>query len=487
MTDLLASSSHSDRSQTISSQTQKPIKSLSTSVVNDDEKYESDHASSDKVSVQVSKPKQLSSSSLPADDSKDQEVASDSAYALAPETEQADDASYSQLQSTKQDDSIDYVADVYPEYYSQEMESALVNVRKLASFQQEVLVNSICDTFSSFNGREPSINDLSAIFERIQSQLASEASVALAESEEASAEDAADSDYDEFNVSDRVQASKDLSEDYEVSYIDESDLESDDPDDADYNPSNFADLNQATVDEQEDIFDSAEPLLLDDTFAEEVSEEDTIDGINFDTQYFDAIKSVQLQAKSDAESIIENVFSEYSDEYTEDTLAEIVATSFAGLASYELDEIAEEEEDDESKQSELESSDVDDSEYVDSDVLASEMELALSNVRKLASFQQEEFIVKISDLYSLYNGSAPSAYDLAEIFSGIKQEFADEAVDEILEDVDADLVSEDEEGSEEDGASDSDYDPSNESDLKQASIDEEEDYSSAEEADAGIS
>jgi len=487
MTDLLASSSHSDRSQTISSQTQKPIKSLSTSVVNDDEKYESDHASSDKVSVQVSKPKQLSSSSLPADDSKDQEVASDSAYALAPETEQADDASYSQLQSTKQDDSIDYVADVYPEYYSQEMESALVNVRKLASFQQEVLVNSICDTFSSFNGREPSINDLSAIFERIQSQLASEASVALAESEEASAEDAADSDYDEFNVSDRVQASKDLSEDYEVSYIDESDLESDDPDDADYNPSNFADLNQATVDEQEDIFDSAEPLLLDDTFAEEVSEEDTIDGINFDTQYFDAIKSVQLQAKSDATSIIENVFSDYSDEYTEDALAEIVATSFAGLASYELDEIAEEEEDDESKQSELESSEVDDSEYVDSDVLASEMELALSNVRKLASFQQEEFIVKISDLYSLYNGSAPSVYDLAEIFSGIKQEFADEAVDEILEDVDADLVSEDEEGSEEDGASDSDYDPSNESDLKQASIDEEEDYSSAEEADAGIS
>merc|ERR1712129_612348 len=287
--------------------------------------------------------------------------------------------------------------------------------------------------------------------------------------------------------SDRVQASKDLSEDYEVSYVDESDLESDDSDDADYNPSNFVDLNQSTVDAEEDIFDSDEPLLLDDTFAEEVSEEDIIDGINFDTAYFDAIKSVQLQAKSDATSIIENVFSEYSDEYTEDALAEIVATSFAGLASYELDEIAEEEEDDESKQSELESSEVDDSEYVDSDVLASEMELALSNVRKLASFQQEEFIVKITDLYSLYDGSAPSVYDLAEIFSGIKQEFADEAVDEILEDVDADLVSEDEEGSEEDGASDSDYNPSNESDLKQASIDEEEDYSSAEEADAGIS
>merc|ERR1712129_514267 len=161
-----------------------------------------------------------------------------------------------------------------------------------------------------------------------------------------------------------------------------------------------------------------------------------------DTAYFDAIKSVQLQAKSDAESIIENVFSEYSDEYTEDALAEIVATSFAGLASYELEEIAEEEEeDDESKQSELESSEVDDSEYVDSDVLASEMELALSNVRKLASFQQEEFIVKITDLYSLYNGSAPSVYDLAEIFSGIKQEFADEAVDVILEDVDEDIAS----------------------------------------------
>merc|ERR1712241_1403414 len=98
-------------------------------------------------------------------------------------------------------------------------------------------------------------------------------------------------------------------------------------------------------------------------------------------------------------------------------------------------------------------------EYVDPDTFVSEMELALANVRKLASYQQEEFVTKISDLYSLYNGKEPSASDLADVFSGIKQEFADEAAEEILSELDEDIEQAEKK---EDGDSDSDCDPKDE-------------------------
>merc|ERR1712154_496432 len=188
--------------------------------------------------------------------------------------------------------------------------------------------------------------------------------------------------------------------------------------------------------------------------------------------------------------IVTSIKSEYSEEYGEDALEDILAKSFAHLASYELDEVETEDDDvekeaeeEESKASELVSdSGAEEQEYVDPDTFATEMELALANVRKLASYQQEEFIVKISDLYAFYNGSEPSVSDLADIFSGIKQEFVDEAAEEILSELDEDIASADEE--EEDGGdSDSDYDPKDESDLKQVEADEAEDFSSDEDVD----
>merc|ERR1712154_397411 len=202
-----------------------------------------------------------------------------------------------------------------------------------------------------------------------------------------------------------------------------------------------------------------------------------------------------MGGKVDAEKIVTSIKSEYSEEYGEDALEDILAKSFAHLASYELDELDEEEteddgvekeaeEEEESKASELVSdSAAEEQEYVDPDTFASEMELALDNVRKLASYQQEEFIVKISDLYALYNGSEPSVYDLADIFSGIKQEFADEAAEEILSELDEDIASANEEEEEDGGDSDSDYDPKDESDLKQVEADEAEDFSSDEDVD----
>jgi len=462
MTDIIASvASSTNPSQIIQ---QKPSKSLTTTIVDDDAKYESDH---EQVQVQASKSKLADS--FPADDSKDAELQSDNDYVLEPESEQ-EEPSYSQ--QTKQDDDIDYVADVYPEFYSQEMESALANVRKLALYHKESLVNSICDTFASFNGREASINDLSAIFGRIKVQLAEEASEDLAESD--SFDESEDSDYDPNDVSDRVQVQQDLNEDFLVDSYTESDDESD-ADDADYNPKNFEDLHQQTLDQEEDIFDSDEPLLVDDTFAVELDESELIESDTFDAEYFEAIKCAQSAAKLDAAKIIKSIKSEYSDNFTEDKLADIISKTFKGIAESQIDEVEESEDeqddDDESKDNEIEKEE--DAEYgSDADEFQKEMDLALDNVRKLASYHQEEFIVKISDLYNLYNGQEASVNDLAAMFAGIKQEFADEAAEEILEDIDEDI-----EDKESENDADSDYDPKDPADIKQVEQDEDEDYS----------
>jgi len=298
-----------------------------------------------------------------------------------------------------------------------------------------------------------------------------------------------DSDYDPNDVRDRVQVQEDLDEDFLTDADSEYDDESD-SDDSSYDENNFKDLNQQALDQEEDVYDSEEPLIKDDTFKVELDEEEVINAETFDAEYFGAIEVAKAVAKSDAIKIIESIQSEYGDEYSEDKLAEVIAKTFEGIDLAQNDEV--EESEDESKDSEVEKKeevDVDDveSEDVESEdpeVFREEMDLALANVRKLASYHQEEFIVKISDLYSLYNGSAPTVDELADIFTGIKQEFADEAADEILEDVDAE-ISEAESGGddEEESDKDSDYDPKDAADIKQVEEDEEEDYSEDEPSD----
>merc|ERR1719382_2284981 len=374
---------------------------------------------------------------------------------------------------------MDYVADVYPEFYSQEMESALANVRKLALFHKESLVNSVCDTFASFNGREASVNDLAAIFSRIKSQFAEEARDELSELDsDDEEEDLDDSDYDPNDVRDRVQVQQDLDEDFltdaESEYDDESDS-----DDSSYDENNFKDLNQQALDQEEDVYDSDEPLEKDNTFRVELDEEEVINAETFDAEYFGAIEVAKAVAKSDAIKIIESIQSEYGDEYSEDKLADVIAKTFEGIDLAQNEEV--EESEDESKDSEVEKKEEvdvdedDDAESEDPEVFREEMDLALANVRKLASYHQEEFIVKISDLYSLYNGSAPTVDELADIFTGIKQEFADEAADEIFEAESGD--------DEEESDKDSDYDPKDAADIKQVEEDEEEDYSEDESSD----
>merc|ERR1719361_1252474 len=99
------------------------------------------------------------------------------------------------------------------ESFAVEMDEALANIRKLGKFHQAELVNSIVADFYDFNGIEPSVNDILAIFARIKSVFAVEA----AEDEEdyqKELADAQDSDYDETNWQDEAQFLADLEEDF---------------------------------------------------------------------------------------------------------------------------------------------------------------------------------------------------------------------------------------------------------------------------------
>lgn len=451
---------------------QQPSKSL-TSKYDDDIKYESDdepqQQQQQKVQMQVQATKSKLSQTLPTEDAKEVEVESETDYALEPES-QLEEPSYSQQSSQEVDE------DSLSELYYKEMESALENVRKLAYYHQESLVDSICEKFADYNGEEASVNDIAAVFRRMKLEFAKEAEEPLSDSDD----DENDSDYDPNDVTDRVQVQQDLNEDYFSEVDSVSDTESD-ADDSDYIGNNFEDLHQGALDNEEDVFDSDEPILIDDTFAVELDESEVIDSETFDAEYFDAIKCAQSAAKLDAAKIIEGITSDYVSEYEEDALADVISRVFEGIAEAQTDELeASVEKEAESKDNEVESeSEVESVESVDADDFQLEMDSALENVRQLASYHQQEFVAKISDLFLLYNGCEPSVDDLSDMFAGIKQEFADEAAEEILEEVDADIVSaypDSESEEEEEEESDSDYSPEAAAeDIEFAEQDEEDD------------
>jgi len=487
MTDILATSAATTNPSQIIQQ--KPSKSLTSTIINDDEKYESgdERLSQQQQKVQVQETKSKSSQTLPTEDAKEMEIETTSSLVLEQESEQVEEPSYSQQSSEEVDE------DSLSALYYKEMELALENVRKLAYYHQEALVDSICDKFADYNGRVASVNDIAAVFNRMKAEFAKEAEEPLSDS----SDDEDDSDYDPNDVSDRVQVQQDLDEDgfseiESVSGDDESDEY-----DSDYIEGNYEDLYQGTLDDAEDIYDSTEPILLDDTFAVELDEDEVIESDTFDAEYFEAIKCAQSAAKLDAAKIVEGITSEYVGEYEEDALADVISRVFEGIAEAQNDEVEEEEEEEEveSKASEVEEVSEDVDEFVDAEELQLEMDLALENVRKLASVHQGEFIAKISDLYLLYNGCEPSVYDLSAMFAGIKQEFADEAAEEILEEVDGDLLdgypdSESEEVDE--SEKHADYNPEEAvEDIKFAEQDDEddeniEDYLKADDGSSGL-
>merc|ERR1712130_360741 len=199
--------------------------------------------------------------------------------------------------------------------FDSELNSALDVVRELAANHQESFVNSICDTFSYLNGREPTINDLSAIFARIKGQFAEEAREDESDYNQ-SDDDEEDSDYDEYDIDDNQQVLKDL-------YEDESDF-----DDSDYDPSDPQDVLQGKLDQNEDYSE--------DESVGNTEDEDEVNADSFDAEYFEAIQCARNQALIDGEKIL-NIISEQfeqetgkeaNDELLEEALDEFVESEY---------------------------------------------------------------------------------------------------------------------------------------------------------------
>lgn len=98
---------------------------------------------------------------------------------------------------------------------------------------------------------------------------------------------------------------------------------------------------------------------------------------------------------------------------------------------------------------------------------SSELDDALDHVRELASVHQSMFVNSICDTFAHMNGIEPSINDLVAVFNRIKSTFAEEAIEEELQ--------QDESSDSEQEDADSDYDPNDIRDRQVLAADEVED------------
>merc|ERR1712241_1324436 len=97
---------------------------------------------------------------------------------------------------------VESVESVDADDFQLEMDSALENVRKLASIHQEEFIAKISDLFLLYNGSEPSVHDLSAMFAGIKQEFADEAAEEILEEVDADIESAYGSESEEEEESD---------------------------------------------------------------------------------------------------------------------------------------------------------------------------------------------------------------------------------------------------------------------------------------------
>lgn len=398
-------------------------KSLKTIDVDDVKKQYQSSTTSKNIQVEV------------YDDGKEVEVESE------PQEQQQSVLSTEQQQATQLDSYEEIYSaelaeqDAETELFNSEMGLALEHVRKLALFQKEALVNSIADTFASYNGREASVNDLSAILGRLKTSFAEEA-------EEAEEEEIYDALSEQEQESDSDYHPNDDSFDYELDQdVNENDNSSDgDAEDDSYDPNDDAELGEADL--EEDFSDSlSEQVESSEQEAISYDEEAIINSEEFDTLYFESMECVVNAAKLEKERIYAKISKKYQSEFG-DAVIEEAFEQFVDFAfEAEEEEADEQEEDDEDvEQSEDESEEVD----VTSTEYRSQMDSALDNVRSLAASHKEAFVDEVCAAFADANGAEPSSDELSSLFSAIKAEFSQEARNEFLEDIEEESASEEE-------------------------------------------
>jgi len=325
--------------------------------------------------------------------------------------------------------------DAETELFNSEMGLALEHVRKLALFQKEALVNSIADTFASYNGREASVNDLSAILGRLKTSFAEEA-------EEAEEEEIYDALSEQEQESDSDYHPNDDSFDYELDQdVNENDNSSDgDAEDDSYDPNDDAELGEADL--EEDLAESSASAQESEQEAISYDEEAIINSEEFDTLYFESMECVVNAAKLEKERIYAKISKKYQSEFG-DAVIEEAFEQFVDFA-FEAEEEEQEQQDDEDEQPEEESEDESEEVDVTSTEYRSQMDSALDNVRSLAASHKEAFVDEVCAAFADANGAEPSSDELSSLFSAIKAEFSQEARNEFLEDIEEESASEEE-------------------------------------------
>lgn len=419
--------------QAASSAAQSIIKNIVQNNIDDDSKLDEDYDPSNALD-QKQAAKDKIEDSFAYDDEKDieeefveaEEVLSDVSDVV--EEEEDDDEVTETAYPSQESEALGYM----DESVSAELELALENVRRLASFHQETLVNSICERYSSFNGQEPTINDLVAIFGRIKRSLAEEAAEDESDANDEEYDNESDSDYSPEDGEDNLQYLKDVEDDCR----EESEYESDasDESDSDYDPNDADDLNQAKNDLEDDNADSDGDLFMESVGNIDYAEDRVINSENFDEEYFSAIEAARERAKRDKQAILQKIKEEYVDIFGEAATNEIISEAFQPFVSSADEEVSEEQVNDE------EADDYDDEDFEEYDeeepVNPSDMESALNNVRRLAKQHQSKFVEDILSTFNSKFGFEPSVDDLSVIFNEVKHRFADETRNDFLDQAD---------------------------------------------------
>ena len=308
------------------------------------------------------------------------------------------------------------------ELMEEDWEDTLEYVRDVGRKDGTLLAQDLCDIFFDEFGEEPSLEELTDLWQGIQDELAMEAE------EAEDSEDDEESDYDPDNEDDQFTANVDALEDerYEATL----DVDSDDDDEWEEALDHIRTLGQ------QDGEELAEDLC--DFLAEELGEEPSLE------QLTDVWQGIQDELIAEAEEeTVEETEEEIEDSSDDDSDADaeynpynledqILATKDTveteEFESTNFDEVADTEDDS--------NDDTEDDELGD----------ALEHVRNIGKEDGEALAQNIFDLLCDVNGDEEEAFEqLADLWGAIQNGLAMEAQEESIDDSeDEDEVSEDE-------------------------------------------
>jgi len=281
-----------------------------------------------------------------------------------------------------------------PSLLAAEMEVALVQVRKQAQLDQEGLVEFIMSYFQDFNGCDPTVEDMAAIFGRIKESFAEEEREEFLERNEDGVDSEEDSDY-EYGESEDAEAEQYAEDEAEDVYGDGLGVEAE---------VDAAERERESVLDEEEAFDCLLALIDD--------EEEMVNEAVFEELWCSAMEHVARIGHEDGLSMMEAIVEQFEEETGQIATAEMVAAAMAAAST--LNDVGS------SEWAETES------ESEDEEEVAIEMALALSTVRELGALHAEQLVNAVIDRIVDEEGEEPSLEELHSIFEDVQDGLAEE-------------------------------------------------------------